>query len=65
MSNDTWRVRSLGDRWVVPRRDDLASELRPTYALYFILLSLQESTSVFNAGEFNTFLIGDTGAYTP
>jgi hypothetical protein len=59
MRRNTWRVRTSGDRWVVPGRDDYPLELRVSYALYLILIQLPETNSILNAGEFNTFVMGD------
>jgi hypothetical protein len=43
----------------VPGRDDYPLELRVSYALYLILIQLPETSSVFNCGELNTFVMGD------
>lgn len=62
MRQDTWRVRTAGDRWVAPARDDYAVDLRTSFALYLILLDLPDSNSILNAGALNTFLMGDDDA---
>lgn len=59
MRGDTWRVRTAGDRWLAPARDDYAADLLLNYALYIILLELDDTSSILNEGELNTFLIGD------